>query len=111
MRPKMVFNIYILDYTAELAALLGIMQGSLESALRNAHRQRCHRNKGLVEHVQGVDKPLAFLTEKIFFRDAAVFKNHLGGVAGSHAELAFFLAGAEAGSAALHNECGDAVMG
>src|SRR4051812_5531666 len=97
------------DRLAECFTVARVAEGRFVRTLRQSDRQRGDADAAGVEHLHRVDEPLAFLTEQLVARDAAVFEQHLAGVARPHAELVFFLAGGHAGRAAIDDERGNAL--
>ena len=97
------------DRRAELLPLEGVAARRLVGALGEADGQRGDADAAGVEHLQRLDEALALLADQLVGRDAAVLEQHLGGLAGPHAELVFLLAGAQARRAALDDERRDAL--
>ena len=97
------------DGLVELLAFLGVARRRLEGALRHAKAQGCDRNAAPVEDFQAADEAFAFRAEQVFPREAAIGEDDFGRVAGTHAQLVFFLARTEARSALFEDESADAV--
>ena len=97
------------DGFAELLALLGVLHRGIQRALRHAQRQRGDGDAAAVENFQAARETFAFWAEQIFTRNAAIGENDFGGVAGAHAQLVFFFAGAKTGHALFQDERADAV--
>src|SRR5438093_7713641 len=98
------------DRLAELFPLFGVLERGFVGALRHSDGERGDADSAAIEHLERVDKALARLSQKIFFRHAAIFENDGRRVAGSQSELVFFLARKETGHAFLEDESGDAAV-
>ncbi len=85
-------------------ALLGIFERRFIRALRHAQAKRGNGDAAAIEHAHGVHKALAFLADQRFFRDVAIFKDQLRGIAGAQAQLVFFFARTKALGAFFHDE-------
>ena len=77
--------------------MFGILQRRIESALRDAKRQRGNGDAAAVENAQAVDKAFALFAQKVGLRQFAIGKKNLAGGAGAHAQLVLFLADPETG--------------
>src|ERR1700740_3197999 len=98
------------DRPPEGLALLGVVARGLVRAAGDADGERADGDAASVEDFHGVDEAIADLAEDVLARYTAVFEHELRGVAGAHAELVLFLAGADAGAVHLDGEGGDAVL-
>src|SRR5271166_1835309 len=97
------------DGLAELFALLGVTNRGIESALSHAEAECGDGDTAAIENFQAACEAFAFGAEKILGGDFAVGEDNFGSVAGAHAQLVFFLAGAKTGSSLFKDERADAV--
>jgi hypothetical protein len=95
---------------AELLALLGVFDGVIERALRQADHLRANPDAPLVQGFDGDLVALAGLAEDAVLRHQTVFEQQLAGAAGADAEFVLFLADREPLGAALDDERGDAAI-
>ena len=96
------------DRLPELRPHERVVARRLVGTLRQADRERGDADTPGVEHLQGVDEPLALDAEQLCLGHAAVLEDHLARLAGAHPELVFLLAGAKPWRAALDDERRDA---
>ena len=96
------------DGPPEGLALAGVAQGRLVSALREPDRQRRNPDAAGVEHLHRVHEALTFFPDQLVNGDTAIVEQHFAGIAGTHAQLVFFLPRRHSGCTALDDEGGDA---
>ena len=98
------------DRLAELLALLDVLDGVIERALREAEHLRADADAAFVERFDRDLVALADLAEDLRLRHDAVFEEQLARAAGADAELVFLLADRESRRAAIDDERGDAAV-
>ena len=97
------------DGLAELNATLGVVDSLLQSALGNAQRLGSDANAPAVQSRHGNGETLALCAQQILPGDNAVLEYDLSGGTAVEAQLLLVFAHREAGEAALHDKCGDAL--
>ena len=99
------------DASAELHALLGVLDGLLHGALAQAQSLRSDTDTAAVQSLHGDLEALALLAQHTILGDHAVLEDQVAGGAAADAHLLLVLALREAGIGLLHDESGDLLHG
>src|SRR5690606_19139154 len=84
--------------------LFRILQRSVKSTHSYAETQGRNGYPAAVQDFQRLDKSLTFVAQSLRLVNAAVLKDHLGGLRGSHTKLVLLPSGLKPGSAPFHDE-------
>ena len=82
---------------AELFALLGVFGRGFERALGHPKSQCSDGNAAAIENLQAADETFAFRSQEVFSGNSTVGEDNFRSIAGTHAELVFFLPGRKPG--------------
>src|SRR6185369_1467387 len=100
----------VADRSAELLALLGVGQRSLESPLGNAERLGSNADPAPVESLHGDLEPLPFLSKQVGCRNPQIVERKGGRVAPTDSHLLLVLENGHARQGQVDDEGGDSLV-
>ena len=103
-------RLVLADGLAELDALLGVLDGLIEAALRDADGLGGNTQTAAVERLHRVDEAHVLLAEHVALVDADVLEHHVAGGIADDAHLRLVLTAGDTGGLHVDDEGGDALV-